>query len=321
MKRLKWGVLGCSSFAFRRAIPAMFQASSTELVAIASRTLAKAQSFQSEFGVKRAYGSYEELINDPEIDALHITTVNGLHADWMLKALANGKHILCEKPFTVSLSQAERVYSLARNSKVQVMEAFVWRHHPQHEYARKAIQEGAIGDVRLVRPAFTFQLKDLSIRCDPVLGGGSVLDAGCYPISSARYYFCSEPATVNARGFVHPEYKVDMNVAGMLEFPEGVALIDCGFDSPFRTDLEIVGSKGRIYFPKAWQPPEEATIFVNEQPVELPACNQYILQVEYFSQCVLNDSPVEHGIEDAYKQMKAIAAVLRSIESGKPETV
>jgi predicted dehydrogenase len=321
VKKLKWGVLGCSSFAFRRAIPALLQAELSDLVAVASRTPDKAESFRSTFGIKRAYGTYDELLSDPEIEAIHITTVNGLHADWMVKALENGKHILCEKPFTVNLSQAERVYALASASKLQVMEAFVWRHHPQHNSAMQAIEQGAIGEVRLVRPAFTFLLKDPSIRCDPVLGGGSVLDAGCYPISSARYYFRAEPTTVNTRGFIHPEYKVDMNVAGMLEFSDGVALIDCGFDSPFRTDLEIVGTKGRIYFPKAWQPPERATIFINEEAVVLPPCNQYVLQVEQFSQCVLNQSPVGHGIEDAYKQMKTIAAVLRSIESGKPEAV
>lgn len=321
MQKLKWGVLGCSSFARRRSIPAMLQAQSVDLLAVASRTKEKAESFQSEFDLKRSYGTYDELLDDPEIDAVHITTVNGLHCEWMLRAVEKGKHVLCEKPFTTSLLQAEKVAAQAAGTKLHVMEGLVWRVHPQHIRAIEAIEQGVIGAIRLVRAAFTFQLQDPTIRCHPVLGGGSVLDVGGYPVSSARFYLRAEPTVVNARGYIHPDYDVDMHMTGLMQFDHNVALMDCGFDAPFRTDLEIVGDKGRIYFPKAWQPPEEATIFINEEPVNLPRANHYVLMFEQFSSRILDGADPDYGIVDAVAQMKTVDAILRSIRSAKPEQV
>ncbi len=324
MSKLRWGVLGCSSFARRRGIPALLTTPSAKLVAVASRSKEKAEKFRSEFGLARCYGSYEELLDDPDIDAIHITTVNGLHAEWMLKSIEKGKHVLCEKPFTTSVEQAEKVAAAAEGSKTKIMEGLVWRFHPQHKQALKAIEQGEIGDVRLVRAAFTFQLQDpavAAIRLHPELGGGAMLDIGCYPVSSSRFYFGSEPSLVNVRGYVHAEYGVDVHMAGSMEFPGGVSLIDCGFDAPFRTDLEIVGSTGRIYFPKAWQPPQEATLYLNDEPIVLPATNQYVLMFEHFSTAILQGSSLDWEVTDAVLQMKAIEAIIHSIHSRQPETV
>lgn len=316
MRKLKWGVLGCSSFARRRSIPAMLEAPSADLVAVASRTTEKAETFREQFSLARAYGSYEELLQDTDIEAIHITTVNGLHGQWMAKAIAAGKHVLCEKPFTMTLSEAAQIAVQSKGTDLSVMEALVWRFHPQHRQAKLFIDEGRIGDVRLIRAAFTFLLNDPTIRCHPVLGGGSVLDVGGYPLSASRFYFGQEPHTVNTRGTIDQQYQVDINMAGMLEFESGVALIDCGFDSPFRTDLEIVGTKGRLYFPKAWQPPEQATFYLNEEPISSPATNQYVAMIEEISRDLLIGITPKYAIDDALAQAKAVSAVLRSIESG-----
>lgn len=322
MRKLRWGVLGCSPFARRRGIPAMKRAQSVDLLAVASRNdEEKAEAFRTEFDLSRSYGSYAALLDDPDIDAVHITTANGLHAEWILRALEKGKHVLCEKPFTTNAEQAEQISKFAPHTGLQVMEGLVWRFHPQHQRAAQVIKDGAIGQVRLVRAAFTFQLQDRSMRCDPVLGGGCMFDVGCYTVSSSRFYFGSEPASVDVRGSIDPSYNVDIHSGGMMQFDGGITLMDCGFDAPYRTDLEIVGDRGRIYFPRAWQPLEEANFYINDELITLPATNQYVLMFEHFSDSVLNGTPAGYGVNDAAAQIKTIEAVVRSIRSGHPEPV
>lgn len=316
MRRLKWGVLGCAGFARRRSIPAMMQSKSTELIAVASRTAEKAESFRSEFNLRRGYASYDDLLDDPEIEAVHIPLPNGLHAQWSLRAIEKGKHVLCEKSFSDNIEQAESVHRAAQERNLQFMEGFVWRMHPQHRLARRMIQEGRIGAVRLVRAAFSFVLNNRpNIRLDRQLGGGAILDVGCYPISAARFYFNSEPLNVSMLGDIDPTWDVDTGAAGVLEFEQGRAVIDCSFDLPFRTDMEIVGDRGRIFFPKAWQPPDQATIFVDEEPVSVEPANHYELMFEHFSRSVLDQRPVEFGTRDAILQVRAISAALNSIRS------
>lgn len=322
MEKVTWGVLGCANFARTRAIPAMLKTPSVELVGVASRSAEKAEAFRSEFGVARAYGSYEEMLDDPGIAAVYIPLPNGLHAEWTIKATERGKHVLCEKPLTADAAEAERVAEAVRRAGVKMMEAFMWRLHPQHERARQAIEDGAIGVVRLVRGAFTFAIqRKPNVRLDAELAGGSVMDVGCYPISGARFYFHDEPTTAYARGAIDPEYGVDMSMAGVLTFPNGLAVVDCGFHVPFRSDLEVVGEKGSITFPKAWLPDEEATVVINGETEKLPPANQYVNEFEHFSQCVLNGTPPRYGPEDAVKQMRVVDAVRRSIRSGQPEAV
>lgn len=317
MKKVRWGILGCSGFARRRSIPAMMQCDSIDVRAVASRTQEKAETFRNEFGLSRAYGSYVELLDDPEIDAVHIPLPNGLHAEWTTAALEKGKHVLCEKSFSDNVELTENVAEVVRRTKLQFMEGFVWRIHPQHVTARRLIDEGVIGAVRLVRAAFSFVLNRPNIRMDRELGGGSILDAGCYPLSAARFYFGDEPKRVYAKGALDSQYDVDLTAAGILEFSAGNALFDCSFDLPFRTDLEIVGDKGRIYFPRAWQPPEEATIFVNDEPLTLPKANHYQLMFEHFSRCILNNESVDYGVDDAIAQARVVSGVLQSIRSGQ----
>jgi len=322
MARVNWGVLGCASFARRRTIPAMLESPSVALMGVASRTAEKAESFRAEFNLPRAYASYDALLDDPQIQAVYIPLPNGLHAEWMIKAAEHGKHSLCEKPFASNAEEAAQVAEAAARRGVCVMEAFMWRMHPQHAKAFATARDGAVGPVRLVRSAFTFQLgREPNVRLVASLAGGSVMDVGCYPISAARYYFSDEPVAAFAQGDIDPEFGVDMRMSGILTFPNGRAVIDSGFNLPYRTSLEIVGEAGTIVVPKPWLPDPVATIVINGEPEVLPAANQYVNQFEYFSRCVLEGKPPSYGPADAIRQMRVIDAVLRSIHSGRMESV
>jgi D-xylose 1-dehydrogenase (NADP+, D-xylono-1,5-lactone-forming) len=322
MARVKWGVLGCANFARRRTIPAMLETPSVELVGVASRTLEKAEALRSEFNLPRAYGTYREMLADPQIQAVYIPLPNGLHAEWMIKAAEAGKHSLCEKPFASNAAEARQVAEAAKRCGVFVMEAFMWRFHSQHLRARGAIERGEVGPLRLVRASFSFPIPQKpNVRLVPELAGGCVMDVGCYPISAARFYFGEEPSIAYARGIVDPEYRVDMRMAGVLDFPQGQALIDSSFSLPYRTELEIVGESGTITIPKPWLPDPEATVTVNSRTERLPAENQYTAEFEHLSHCILNGTAPLYGPEDAILQMKVIDAVRRSMESGRPEAV
>jgi len=322
MDKVRWGVLGCADFARRRAIPAMLRSQSVELVGVASRSPEKAEEFRAEFSLPRAYSSYEQMMEDPEIQAVYVPLPNGLHGKWTMEAADHRKHVLCEKPFASSAAEARLVAEFAMRRNVRVMEAFMWPFHSQHERAKGAIRDGAIGVVRCVRASFSFPIpRKPNFRLRPELAGGSVMDIGCYPISAARYYFEAEPTHVYACGEIDTEYRVDMRMSGVLEFANGSALIDCAFDLPYRTHLEIVGESGTIVMPKPWQPDPEATVLIKGQTVTLPEENQYVKEFEHFSRCLIDGTAPRFGPEDAVRQMSAIDAVLRSIRSGQAEPV
>ncbi len=322
MDKVRWGVLGCANFAQRRTIPAMLETPSVELVGVASRTMDKAESFRAQFKLPRAYGSYEEMLADPHIDAVYIPLPNGLHAEWMIKAFDHGKHCLSEKPFASDAAEADKAARAAASKGLFAAEGFMWRLHTQHCRAGEVIRSGAIGDVRLVRGCFSFLIPDKpNVRLVPGLAGGSVMDIGCYPISAARYYFDAEPTRVFARGSIDARYQVDMAMNGILEFPSGTALIDCSFSLPYRTEVEVVGEKGRILIPKPWLPDPEAVIEVNGKQEKLPPENQYIKQFDHFSKCILGGTPPRYGPEDAVLQMRVIDAVRRAITTGVSEPV
>ena len=223
------------------------------------------------------------MLDDPEIEAVHIVLPNGLHGEWALKAIEKGKHVLCEKPFTCKSSEAILIAQAAHKAYVNVTEAFMWRFHPQHAYAKGAIADGAIGQVRLVRGAFSFTLDaPENVRFNAALGGGCVFDVGCYPVSAARFYFDSEPQVVSARGIIDKARGIETSMACVMQFACGMAVMDSSFALPYRTDLEIVGDKGSIYLPKAWQPDEKATIVINGKSRQLAPANQYIIQFDEF---------------------------------------
>lgn len=326
MRRIRWGVLGCAAFARSTAIPAMVRASNVELTGIASRSLDKATAFASEFGFARAYGSYEELLADPEIEAVYNPLPNGMHPEWTIRAAQAGKHSLVEKPFASSSAEAREVANVASRHGVLVMEAFMWRFHPMHLHVRELIHRGEIGPVRFVRTAFTFTIqRAVNVRLNAELAGGGLMDVGCYCVSEARFLFDAEPVRVFARADYDAEYKVDMLATGILEFPNGRATFDCGFELPFRCDYEVVGEKGRIVCPNAILPGDAAHILVerdgSQEQLAFPGVNQWTLEFEHLSACVTDGTQPAYDADDAVKQQKVIDAIYRSTRSGQSEAV
>ena len=326
MRKVKWGVLGCANFAKNVTIPAMLKTDSVELVGAASRSKEKAEAFAQEFGLPRAYGSYEELLADPEIEAVYNPLPNGLHAEWTLKTAQVGKHSLTEKPFAANLAEAQQVADAVKASGVKVMEAFMWRFHPMHRRARELARSGAIGNVRFFRSAFTFTLaRQTNVRLDAPLAGGGIMDVGCYCISAARFFFDAEPVRAYVRADFDPEYDVDMLAAGLLEFPGKYATFDAGFALPYRCDYELVGETGRIVCNEAFLPGGKPELHVHangKTEIEtFEPVNQYTLEFDHLSRSIVEGTPLDYDIEDALKQQKAVDAVLRSTRSGQVETV
>lgn len=300
----------------------MLEAENVDVVGIASRTREKAEQFASQFGLERAYSSYDELLSDTDIEAVHIPLPNSMHVPWAIKAIEAGKHVLSEKPLAVSPSAILELMRVADGKSLKVMEAFMWRLHPQHKKARQLIDDGSLGKVTYFRGSFTYVREDKpDIRIARELGGGSLLDVGCYPVSCARFYMGSEPTRVYATGERHPVYDVDTRVSCLLEFPAGTAQFDCGFHLPYRTDVEIAGESGRIYIPRAWQPHEQAQIYLNDEEITLPPCNHYVELFDYFSRCVLEDREIEFGLHDSLAQSRVLEAIEKSLSSNSPVDV
>ncbi len=321
MRKVRWGVLGCANFARNTAIPAMLKSNNVELTAVASRTIGRAEQFQRDFGFDKAYGSYEELLADPDVEAIYDPLPNGMHGEWTIKAAIAGKHSLCEKPFTVSLDEAKAVDAAIKQHGVLAMEAFMWRFHPMHLRVRELIAEGEIGTIRNVRVAFTFSIaREPNVRLSDALAGGGIMDVGCYCISQSRFLFDAEPTSVFAIADYDPEYNVDMLASGILTFPGGRASFDCGFELPFRCEYEVAGSKGRIVCPLSILPGENAEIHVHAnngvRTETFPGFNQYVLEFEHFSRAVAGEETLRYGTEDAIKQQRVIDAVYKSTRLG-----
>src|SRR3954471_877627 len=244
--RLRWGILGCARITRRGLIPGLRDSSSSMLHALASRDRATAQAWASEFQVPRAHGNYQELIDDPEVEAVYIPLPNELHKTWVLAAADAGKHVLCEKPLALDAAEARAMVEHCRARGVVLMEAFMWRHQPRTAALRHLVDEGAIGTLRLIRSSFSFSIDPGDWRLDQARGGGALWDIGCYGVSTARLFAGSEPESIKAQARFGPS-GVDMSLTANLRFPGGVlGLIDCSFEQPFRCVYELIGSRGVI---------------------------------------------------------------------------
>jgi D-xylose 1-dehydrogenase (NADP+, D-xylono-1,5-lactone-forming) len=323
---VKWGVLGCANFARDRAIPAMLLADNVEVTGVASRSLDKARAFADQFSIPKAYGSYEEMLADPEIEAVYNPLPNGLHAEWTIKTLEAGKHCLTEKPFAATVAEAQAVAETAERTGKLVMEAFMWRFHPMHRRVRDLARDGAIGDIRLVHSAFTFVLaRGENVRYDPNMAGGGLMDVGVYCVSAARFLFESEPHHVICRADFDPQYDVDMLACGILEFDNGYATFDTGFTLPYRCEYEVVGETGRILVPNAFVPSEQPEIIIERDGKQdretFPAPNQWSLEFAHLSHSILTGEPLDYDAGDAVNQQKVMNALLDAARSGQREAV
>jgi D-xylose 1-dehydrogenase (NADP+, D-xylono-1,5-lactone-forming) len=322
---IRWGILGVARIN-RSLVPPLQSSPRNTLVAIASRDAGRAAAAARQWGIPRSHGSYEALLADPEIDALYIPLPNDLHVEWTVKAARAGKHVLCEKPLALTVADVDLVEAAARESGVVVTEAFMYRHHPQTLRVKEMVASGAVGTVRLVRGSFTFDLTNGDdYRLDPARGGGSIWDVGCYPLSYARFVVGAEP--VEAFGWsVAAPTGIDETFVGQLRFPGGVlASFDCGFRSPYRTQVEIVGSEASILVPRPFKPGLEETIVLSrgDEKREIAVAGQelYSGEVEDMADAVLLGRPPRVSLAESRGNVAVMTALLRSAASGRPEAV
>ncbi|REE78929.1 putative dehydrogenase [Paenibacillus taihuensis] len=322
-RKLRWGVIGCAGIAVHQVIPGIKLSETGEVKAIASRDLAKAEETAAKLGIPKAYGSYEEILADSELDAIYIPLPNHLHMEWSIRAMEAGKHVLCEKPIALNAEEAQRMADAAKKNGVHLAEAFMYRQHPRYKAIAEIIASGEIGELRGLHGAFTFNnagdSKNVRYRRD--WGGGSIYDVGCYPISAARLILGAEPEAATVHALLSPEHdNVDMMASGILEFPNKVALtFDCGMWAAFRNTLEILGTEGRIEVPEAYIGNPNFIVHSKggKREVEQPVLNQYALQADTFARIAWGEQEADFTPADAVANMKAIDACLESAYSRK----
>jgi D-xylose 1-dehydrogenase (NADP+, D-xylono-1,5-lactone-forming) len=294
------------------------------VAAVASRDRDRAEAYARERGVERAFGSYEALLADPEIEAVYIGLPNSLHVEWSIRALEAGKHVLCEKAFDRRVERVEEAFDAAERADRFLMEGFMYRHHPQTKRLSQLVAEGAIGELRLLRASFSFSLTELGdVRMRPELDGGSITDVGCYCISGIRL-LAGEPAAVTATQVLGPT-GVDVRFAGTLACPgDVVAQFDCAFDLPFRSELEVVGSEGVLHvvdpFTLGALGMGAAGIELRRgdevELIEAEQINHFKLELENLSDAIRGRGNPLLGREDAVGQARAIEALYRAAEEG-----
>jgi xylose dehydrogenase (NAD/NADP) len=294
------------------------------IVGVGSRDRSRAEAYARERGLERAYGSYDELLADPEIDAVYVALPNALHVEWSIRALEAGKHVLSEKPLSRDPAQVERAFDAADRAGRLLMEGFMYRHHPQTKKLKQLVDDGAIGELRLVRSQFSFTLdRPHDVRWDPELGGGALLDLGCYCVSGSRLV-AGEPEVVFAEQTLAPS-GADVRFAATMRFANGVlGHFDCAFDLPLRTELEAVGSDGSLFlFPPYVADEVELELRRREEVERLPrvSANRYGCELENFSRAVNGEEEPLLGREESLAQARVLDALLRSAADGRPVRV
>ncbi len=331
---LRWGLVSTANI--NDALLGTTSPASDRFVAVGSRSLERAQAYAQEKGIPRAHASYEELYADPEVDAVYVSLPNGMHTEWTLKALEAGKHVLVEKPFDRDPAGVERAYDLADSRGLVLAEAFMWRHHPQVDRAVELLRDGVIGDVRLLKASFSFTLTDpANVRLFSDLGGGSLMDVGCYCVSGLRTLAGAEPVRVQAERVDNGD-GVDLRLVATLRFPGDVlATLDCGFDIAPRAELQAVGDLGVLSFSDPWHGtdptillqrfsgPEARKLDGEPERITVDSPDKYLLELEDFEAAVRGERTSRLGRADAVAQATTIAALYRAADqaASTPETI
>ncbi len=332
MKKVVWGVLSTANIGLEKVIPAMQKSAWCDMRAIASRSLPKAQAAAAQMGMDRAYGSYEELLADPEIEAIYNPLPNDLHVPLTLAAARAGKHVLCEKPFAMNAREAAQVREVA--DKVHIMEAFMVRFHPQWLWARSQVQSGALGELRAIQVFFSFFNRDpLNIRNQVATGGGALYDIGCYAVVAGRFFFGAEPQRVVALVDRDPAFQTDRTISALVDFGHGRRL---DFTASTQTvpyqRVQLIGTERRLEIEIPFNAPlgGSTRVYLDDgqalgdasaQAQTLDACDMYTLQGDAFSRVVRGDLVLPYGVEDAILNMKIIDALYASGHSERWERV
>lgn len=324
MNQVRWGVLSTAKIGTKQVIPAMQKGEFIEVTAIASRSLDKAEQAAKALGIPKAYGSYEELLADPEIEAVYNPLPNHLHVAWSNKALEAGKHVLCEKPISLTAPEGRKLVEIAsQHPELKVMEAFMYRHHPQWQKAKGLVQAGEIGELKAIHTVFSYFNDDPNnIRNMADIGGGGLMDIGCYPISVARFIFDAEP--LRTVGIIErdPVFNTDRITSAIMEFEKGVSTFTCSTQLADYQRVTILGTEGWIEIEIPFNAPVDRRCKIWQKTgdefrqIELEICNQYTIQGDLFSQAILDDSPVPTPIEDAIANMSVVDAVFKSADTG-----
>lgn len=320
MKKVRWGVLSTARIGVENVIPAMQQSEYCDVTAIASRNEDKAQAVAKQLGLPKAYGSYEKLLADTDIDAVYIPLPNHLHIPWTVKALESGKHVLCEKPIGLTVAEAQGLLDKARkHPQLKVMEAFMYRLHPQWRRTQQLVAGGAIGTLKTIQSFFSYYNVDPGdIRNITDIGGGGLLDIGCYCVSLARLIFGEEPQRVWGVMEYDPKFKTDRLASGILDFGEGLSTFTSATQLASYQRVNIFGTEGRIEIEIPFNAPTDKPSRIWHQrgaemeEIIFDVCNQYTIQGDLFSLAVLNDTEVPTPLEDAVANMKVLEAVFQS---------
>jgi predicted dehydrogenase len=329
--KVKWGVLGVANIAVKKVIPAMQKGAWSEIAGIASRDPRKAKKAASQLAIPKAYGSYDELLADPEIEAIYNPLPNHLHVPWSIKAAEAGKHVLCEKPIGLSVVEARTLLAARDRCGVTIGGAFMVKTHPQWLRARELIRRGVIGKLRSIMGAFSYFNRDpQNVRNVLEWGGGGLMDIGCYPITTSRWIFEEEPLGVAATIERDPEFGTDRLTSAVLEFSSGHCVFTCGTQLIPYQRMQFLGTQGRIEIKIPFNAP-------NDRPCEvvidsgkdlfgggitselIPTCDQYTVQGDAFSRAIREGIDIPMPLEDAIANMAVIEAIFRSAESGRWE--
>jgi predicted dehydrogenase len=331
-KKVKWGILSTASIAERRVLPAMLHCEGSELTAIASRSLDKAKAIAAKFSIPKAYGSYDELFADSEVEAIYNPLPNHLHVEWSVRAASHGKHVLCEKPIGRDVPEARRLLEARDNFHVKIGEAFMVRTHPQWVRTAELVRNGRIGKIRSVLGFFSyFNVDPQNVRNIADHGGGALMDIGCYPIKTSRFVLGEEPVRVFACIDRDPNFKTDRLTSAMLEFPSAQSIFTCSTQMVNYQKMQFFGNTGRIEVEIPFNAPTDkpTRIFIddgkdlggaNAVTESFPVCDQYRIQADLFSAAIRNNMEVPNPIEDAICNMAVIDALFRSTHSGKWES-
>jgi predicted dehydrogenase len=324
-EKVTWGVLGVASIGMQKG-------EWSEISAMASRDLAKAKKVCQELGIPKAYGSYEELLADPEIEAVYNPLPNHLHVPWSIKAAEAGKHVLCEKPIACDAVEAEKLLRVRDRSGVKIGEAFMVKTHPQWLRVRELIRGGRIGQLKAMITVFSYFNRDPgNVRHKPEWGGGGLLDIGSYPVTLSRWLFGEEPKRVTGALELDPEFGTDRLASGVMEFSTGQSIFACSTQSNYFQRVELLGTSGRLAVEIPFNAPNDRPTHITVadgmaiyggkvEVEEIPTCDQYTVQGDAFSRAIRKDMHVPVPLEDALGNMRVIDAIFRSAKSNKWET-
>lgn len=322
--KIRWGILSTAKIGTEKVIPAMQQGELCEVTAIASRDSQRAQEAADALGISTSHGSYEDLLADPDVDAIYNPLPNHLHVSWSIRALQAGKHVLCEKPIGLTSAEGQQLVDAGEEHPgLKLMEAFMYRHHPQWLKARQIVRDGGVGELRTIQTMFSYFNDDgENIRNMADIGGGGLMDIGCYAISLSRFIFEAEPDRVVGIVEYDPRFQTDRLASAILDFGRGTSTFTSSTQLVPRQRVNIYGTTGRVEIEIPFNaPPDRPCLMWHEQgagaePIEIPTCDQYTIQGDLFSRAILDDSPVPTPISDAVDNMRVIEAVVASSEQG-----